>query len=79
MRLMNQVHKSFIEKFAVVDFDNILIYSRNPMDHMRKVLETLYDNKLYINLKKCIFMMNKLLFLRFVVCTDGIRVDEEKV
>ena len=79
IRLMNQVHKSFIKKFAVVYFDDILIHSRNLKDHMRKVLETLYDNKLYINLKKCSFMMNKLLFLEFVVSTDGIRVGEEKV
>jgi hypothetical protein len=79
IQLMNQVHKSFIKKFVVVYFDDILIHSRNPMDHMRKVLETLYDNKLYIKLEKCNFMMNKLLFLEFVVSTNGIRVDEETV
>jgi len=49
------------------------------MDHMRKVLEVLRENKLFINLKKCSFMMDQLLFLGFVVSADGIRVDEEKV
>jgi hypothetical protein len=61
MRLRNQVLKPFIEKFVVVYFNDFLIYSRNPtdhMDHVRKVLETLQDNKLFINLKKCSFMMN---------------------
>jgi chemotaxis signal transduction protein len=46
---------------------------------MKQVLEVLQDNKLYINLKKCTFCTNKLLFLGFVVGEDGIQVDEEKV
>jgi hypothetical protein len=49
------------------------------LDHTRKVLETLRDNKLFINLKKCSFMMDQLLFLGFVASAYGIRVDEEKV
>lgn len=34
---------------------------------------------MYINLKKCTFCTNKLLFLGFVVSEEGIHVDEEKV
>ena len=36
----------------------------------------LQANKLYINLKKCSFLTDKLLFLGYV---DGIYVDEDKV
>ncbi|XP_019054141.1 PREDICTED: uncharacterized protein LOC104602430 [Nelumbo nucifera] len=47
--------------------------------HIREVLKTLRENKLYANLKKCTFMSDNLLFLGFIVSNDGIKEDEEKV
>ncbi|KAJ9562556.1 LOW QUALITY PROTEIN: hypothetical protein OSB04_007716 [Centaurea solstitialis] len=82
MRTMNQVLRPFIRSFIVVYFDDILIYSRSKDDHLmhlREVLSVLQDSKFYINLKKCTFCTNKLLFLGFVVGESEIEVDEEKV
>ena len=62
-------------------FDDILIYSKNKgehLTHLRQVLDVLKENQLYINLKKCTFCTNKLLFLGYVVGEDGIHMDEEK-
>ena len=39
----------------------------------------LQANGLYINLKKCNFLTDKLLFLGYVVSANGIHVDEDKV
>ena len=39
----------------------------------------LRENKLYANLKKYVFMTNSLLFLGYVVSSEGIKVDEVKV
>ena len=43
------------------------------------MFKALRENKLYENLKKCVFMTNSLLFLSYVVSSEGINVDEEKV
>ncbi|XP_052197412.1 uncharacterized mitochondrial protein AtMg00860-like [Diospyros lotus] len=48
------------------------------LTHLRQVLDVLKENQLYINLNKCTFCTNKLLFLGYVVGENGIHVDEEK-
>ncbi|GJV08621.1 transposon ty3-I gag-pol polyprotein [Tanacetum coccineum] len=72
MRLMTQVLRPFMGKFVVVYFDDTFIYSQTEEDHLghlRKVMKALNDNDLFVNLKKCAFLLINSCFLvtlRFV-------------
>ena len=66
MRLMNEVLKEFIGKFVIVYLDDILVYSRFKEEHLRHlnyVLQKLQQETLLLNLKKCLFMKEELVYL----------------
>ncbi|KAA3483692.1 DNA/RNA polymerases superfamily protein [Gossypium australe] len=78
MDLMNR----FLDQFVVVFIDDILIYSKNETEyaeHLRLVLQTLRDQRLYAKFSKCEFWMNEVNFLGHVVSVSGIRVDPNKI
>ena len=82
MRIITQVLRTFVEKFVVVYFDDILIYSKtltDHLDHLRQVCQVLRNDSLYGNLKKCEFMTSRVTFLGFVVTPDGVSADPEKI
>lgn len=52
MRPMNEMLKEYIGKFVIINLDDILIFSKTKeehLQHVRKVLEKLQQNKLLIN------------------------------
>jgi len=65
-----------------VYFDDILIFSANHdmhVQHFREVLNVLRWDKFYATIKRCVFMTSNVLFLGYVVSSDGLQVDESKI
>ena len=56
----------------MVFIDDILVYSRDEQ-HLKIVLQTLREKKLYAKLSKCDFWLKGVSFLSHIVSTEGIR------
>ncbi|XP_019246495.1 PREDICTED: uncharacterized protein LOC109226151, partial [Nicotiana attenuata] len=56
MHLMNSVFRPYLDSFAIVFIDDILVYSRSQeehTEHLRVVLQRLREEKLYAKFSKC--------------------------
>ena len=68
--------------YPTVFIDDILVYSRDEQEHeqhLKIVLQTLREKKLYVKLSKCDFWLKEVSFLGHIVSIEGIRVDPAKI
>lgn len=82
MYLISRVLKPYLDKFVIVFIDNILVYSRDEAEHehhLRVVLQTPRERKLYAKFSKCEFWLGIVSFSGHVVSRDGIQVDPRMV
>ena len=79
---LDHILKPCIGNFVVVYFDDILIYSKNSLEHLehlRQLFSILREQRLFANLKKCDFYADRIIFLDYVVTKDGIEMDRSKI
>ena len=81
MCLMNSVFSKYLDKFVLVFLNDILIYSKNEVEHeehLRMELQLLRENKLYAKLSKCDFYKDKIHYLGHIISDEGISVANSK-
>ena len=67
--------------FVIVFIDDILVHSRSEDEysyHLRTVLQTFRDHKLFAKFSKCEFWLRSVAFLGHIISFEGIRVDPQK-
>ena len=82
MDLMNRVFRPYLDMFVIVFIDDILVYSHSEdehSDHLRTVLQTLRDHKLFAKFSKYEFWLRLVAFLGHIISFEGIRFDPQKI
>ncbi|KAK6163610.1 hypothetical protein DH2020_000474 [Rehmannia glutinosa] len=79
---MNQLFGSYLYKFVIVFFDDILIYSKNLTDHLEHLtvaLCCLRDNQFFVKLSKCSFCQSSIEYLGHIVSAGAVHADPKKI
>jgi hypothetical protein len=74
--------REYIDTFAMVYLDDILIYSNNKEEHktyIKQVLSKLGQWRLFAKLEKCQFNCKEIEFLGYIISPQGISMDPERV
>ncbi|KAM1776678.1 hypothetical protein ACFX11_043448 [Malus domestica] len=82
MDLMNRVFQPYIDRFVIIFIDDILVYSKSKLEHVRHltlVLKKLREHQLYAKFGKCQFWLDQVAFLGHVISAQGVQMNSQKV
>ena len=80
--LINDTLREYLDDFVLAYLDDVLIFSQTyeeHVQHVRKVLEKLREKDLPVKLSKCEFHKQRIRFLGYIVSTDGLAPDPDKI
>ena len=80
--LMNDVLHDHLRRFALIFFDDILIYSMTWADHLRHlrvILGALRQHRLFVKRTKCAFGVPSVAYLGHIISAEGVAMDPAKV
>ena len=79
---MNGILLDYLDDFCTAYLDDILIYSDNEAEYelyVIIVLQRLRNTSLQVDIKKTEFYVTRTKYLGFIVSTNSIEVDPEKI
>ncbi|KAI2660885.1 Transposon Tf2-9 polyprotein [Labeo rohita] len=81
-QFINDVLRDMLGRWCYAYLDDILIYSKTLEEHtqhIRAVLRRLLAHQLYCKLEKCAFHQHSTTFLGFVISSQGVAMDPQKL
>ncbi|CAM8899336.1 unnamed protein product [Rhodiola kirilowii] len=79
---MNTLFKPLLRRCVLVFFDDILIYSATPADHLLhldEVLSTLRSHSFFAKHSKCDIARESITYLGHIISREGVAVDPDKI
>jgi Reverse transcriptase (RNA-dependent DNA polymerase) len=79
---INKALRGYLDIFCIIYLDDIMMYSERVEDHkehVRKVLKRLQQYNLYTKLSKCLFSVEELEFLGYIMRILGISMDYRRI
>ena len=79
--LINDGLQPFLRKFALVFFDEILLYSKDVLSHAKHhavVFQLLREHNLVVNTKKCAFAVSHVEYLGHIISAVGVAANPKK-
>lgn len=79
---MNFTLKPLLCRYAIVFFDDILVYSstfEEHVEHLRQVLSLLAKDQWHIKLPKCKFARTEIYYLGHIISAQGVATDPSKI
>ncbi len=79
---INFALKEYLNDFCVYYLNDILIYSqreKNHTNHVRLVLKRLKKHKMFVKLSKCVFDLEEIDHLKFIVKINNVRMNFAKI
>ncbi|MBW0502473.1 hypothetical protein O181_042188 [Austropuccinia psidii MF-1] len=80
--LVNDIFQDCLDVYAVAYLDDIMVFSKSEeghVIHVSTVLSRLRANNLFSKPSKCLFHVSSVEYLGYVVSSEGLKMDQEKV